>query len=342
MFHRKKYRDQPHLCALLWIVAAIGLIFNAALAADQPRPAPVRFSNSDVTLAGSLFTPAGRAPHPGVVLIGGSGSTRRGGLQDYAQHLCSLGFVALTYDKRGCGESGGDWTTASLDDLANDAAAALVYLKEVPGVDANRVGVWGVSQAAWIIPILATRSGQPAFAIVVTGGGATPHEVEMTSYQHALDEEKVTGEDRRDAEALLAHYFEWLKTGVDRAGLLAAIEQARATSWYSVISLDQILPSDHFRPKWEWVATFDPLPLIKKMRMPVLVVLGDKDRLLPVELSAQRWREGLVENANTTVKVLPGVNHAGRLGEMHSGDTPISPEYFQIVKDFLTKLIVSN
>jgi uncharacterized protein len=338
-------REQSHLRRLLvfCLVAVAAWFQHPVFADDKARPESVHFSNGDVTLAGSLFVPAGKTPHPGVVLIGGSGSSRRGGLEEYAQHLCSLGFSALTYDKRGNGESTGDWTTSSLEDLVGDAAAAIDCLKKLPQVNSNRVGVWGVSQAGWIIPILSAHEPKPAFAIVVTGGGATPREVEMTSYEHALDEEKVSGQDRRDAEALLARYFEWLKTGVDRAGLLAAIEQARSKSWYSVISLDQILPSDRFRPKWQWVAEFDPLPLIEKMRTPVLVVLGGKDHLLPVELSAQRWQQGLAAagNVDAVVKVLPEVNHAGRLGEMHSNDSPISPEYFRLVKDFLTKQIVS-
>jgi dienelactone hydrolase len=343
-YRQQNLGEQAHLrsSAFLGLVAVALSSHHSVFAADQPPPESVRFSSGDVTLAGSLFIPTGKTPHPGVVLIGGSGSARRGGLQEYAQHLCSLGFCALTYDKRGNGESSGDWTTSSLDDLASDAAAAISYLKRLPQVDSNRVGVWGVSQAGWIIPILSTREPELAFAIIVTGGGATPREVEMNSYERALDEEKVSGQDRRDAKALLARYFEWLKTGVDRAGLLAAVEQARSKSWYSVISLDQILPSDRFRPKWQWVAEFDPLPLIKTMRIPVLVVLGGKDHLLPVELSAQRWQEGLAAagNVDAVVKVLPEVNHAGRLGEMHSNDSPISPEYFRLVKDFLTKQIV--
>ena len=308
---------------------------------DPTQPTAVHFSSGEVTLAGSLFGPTGKGPHPGVVLIGGSGSAGRDQLRVYAEHLCSLGFRALTYDKRGSGESGGDWTEASLDNLTDDAAAAITYLKKLPQADTSRVGVWGVSQAGWIIPILAARLPQLSFAIVVTGGGATPREVEMTSYEHALDEAKIVGDDRHDAEALLDVYFAWLQTGFDRTGLLRAIEQDRAKSWYSLISLDRILPSDELRPKWEWVARFDPLPLIKKMRMPVLVLLGEKDHLLPVQLAADRWRNGLAEagNAKTTVKILPGVNHGGRLGETHSLESPVSPEYFDSVKGFLTKRV---
>src|SRR5437016_3503638 len=187
-------RNQPRsrIIHWLWVASTIGLVFHCAVAGGQPKPETVHFANGDVDLVGSVFKPTTNTPHPGVVLITGSGDAPRGGLREYAEHLCSLGLTALIYDKRGCGESGGDWTTASLDDLAGDAANAIAYLKKLPQVDPNRVGVWGVSQAGWIIPVLAARSPDLAFAIVVTGGGATPREVEMTSYQHTLDEEQIT------------------------------------------------------------------------------------------------------------------------------------------------------
>lgn len=321
----------------LWTGATIGLAFHCTIAGDQPKPATIHFASHDVDLVGTVFEPGTNTPHPGVVLISGSGSARRGELREYAEHLCSLGVTALTYDKRGSGESGGDWTTASLADLAYDAANAVAYLKNLPQVDSKRIGVWGVSQAGWIIPLLAVRSPDLAFAIVLTGGGATPREVEMASYQHILDGEQITGQDRRNADTLLRRYFAWLGTGEGRTELLDTIKQARSQAWYSSISLDRILPSQELRPKWEWVATFDPEPLIKKVRMPVLVVLAAKDKMIPVDLSARRWRQGLIDGGNRKGKVivLPDAGHAARIGEMHSGDNPISPQYLAAVNAFL-------
>jgi dienelactone hydrolase len=331
-------------CVGLRAFATIGLAFHCAVAGDQPKPDTIHFVSGDVDLVGSVFKPATNVPRPGVVLINGSGNAPRGQLLEYAEHLCSLGVTALTYDKRGSGESSGDWTTASLDDLAKDAANAVAYLNKLPQVDPNRVGVWGVSQAGWIIPLLAARSPDLAFAIVVTGGGATPREIEMTSYQHILDDEQVTGQDRRDADTLLHRYFAWLGTGEGRTELLTTIEQARSKTWYSSISLDRILPSQELRPKWEWVATFDPVPLIKKMRMPVLVVLGAKDRMLPVDLSARRWRQGLIDGGNRKGKVivLPDAGHGARVGEMHSLDNPIRPQYLAAVNAFVQEHVIAK
>jgi len=328
----------------LGAAAAISLSLNSAVAGDQPKTETIHFANGDVDLVGTLFESATTVRHPGVVLINGSGNAPREQLREYAEHLCSLGLAALTYDKRGSGESSGDWTTASLNDLADDAASAIAYLKKLPQIDPNRVGVWGVSQAGWIIPVLAARSPDLAFAIVVTGGGATPREVEMLSYQNTLDDAQVTGQDRQNAISLLDRYFAWLETGQGRAELLKMIEEARSQEWYSAISLDRILPSQELRPKWEWVATFDPVPLIKQMKMPVLVVLGAKDKMLQVDLSAQRWRQGLIDGGNQKGKVLvvPDAGHAARVGGTHSMDSPLSPEYLAAVSAFVREHVTAK
>jgi hypothetical protein len=108
--HQQGYR------APIWFSLVATITFSdCALCNDDPtQPTTVHFSSSEVTLTASLFEPTGKSPYPGVVLIGGSGSAARDQLRVYAEHLCSLGFVALTYDKRGSGESRGDWTEASL------------------------------------------------------------------------------------------------------------------------------------------------------------------------------------------------------------------------------------
>ena len=70
----------------------------------------VKFSNGNVTLAGTLSLPLKKGRHPAVILISGSDPNTRGkGLpQFFAQH----GIAALAYDKRGSGDSTGTLTGA--------------------------------------------------------------------------------------------------------------------------------------------------------------------------------------------------------------------------------------
>jgi dienelactone hydrolase len=92
----------------------------------------------------------------------------------------------LTYDKRGVGESGGEYAgpevgtnnidAANLDLLAGDAAAAidalLAHLPARPGP----VGLLGFSQAGWVIPLAAGKNSAVRFMVLFSGPVATARE----------------------------------------------------------------------------------------------------------------------------------------------------------------------
>ena len=114
-----------------------------------------------MTLAASIFVPAGDAKRAGVVFIAGSGDTTRGDGSYLADHLARAGIVTLVYDKRGAGRSTGDWKRGGFDELALDATAALEALRRRPEVQASHVGFVCQSQGCWVAPI-ALRRGAPA------------------------------------------------------------------------------------------------------------------------------------------------------------------------------------
>src|SRR5262249_15283012 len=111
----------------------------------------VTFPSSDsVRLEGTVYLPAAM-PHtlPGVVILQGSSSNLRHEYRFHADHFARAGFAVLVFDKRGKGESTGDYGAATYDDLADDAAAAVRCLRAQEQVVSSRVGVWGLSQGAF-------------------------------------------------------------------------------------------------------------------------------------------------------------------------------------------------
>ena len=52
--------------------------------------------------------------------------------------------------------------------LAMDLAAGVEFPRSRPEIDRNRIGLAGVSQAAWIVPIAAAKP-QPAFMLLIVG-----------------------------------------------------------------------------------------------------------------------------------------------------------------------------
>ena len=310
---------------------------------SEIREQAVTFHVGPVKLAGTLLRPIQQSPVPGIVLLAGSGPGTRSHLRLFAERFAKDGFAALIFDKRGSGESEGSWTEESLDDLADDALSAVAFLKSQPEINPQRVGVWGISQAGWVIPHAAARAPDAfAFAIVITGGGVKPLEVEIQDYSAALDQADITGSDKAEAMALVDRYFTYLRTGEGRAGLEQAVQASKEKPWFKVLNLDRVMPTEATRAKWEWVPIYDPSADIRSLKIPVLVVFGAKDRPALNVTAIAAWRSNLTEGHDgdsTLVELLNAEHGAAVVGthqKMHSGGTPTYvPGYLDLVDGWL-------
>lgn len=167
------------------LAAFVVLALGAGLVSFHPgRPLymkheAVEFAAPDgVMLRGAVAFPRwSRQPVPGVVLVHGSGRLGRQHVVGDVRHLVWRGIAVLAYDKRGVGASagvyeqrGGDGAEATLQRLAGDAARAFDALAATPGVDTERLGFFGASQAGWVIPLAAERTrARPRFHVILSG-----------------------------------------------------------------------------------------------------------------------------------------------------------------------------
>lgn len=152
---------------LLWMLLA-----SMRSAADDVRVEEVEFASTGVTLSGSIVLPAGEI-HAAVVFIHGSGKQIRS--LHWGERFARDGIAALVYDKRGAGRSGGEYegdqsvSEKNLLLLADDAAAALDRLAAHPKLKGKPVGFAGISQAGWIAPLAARKSGNAKFLVLWSG-----------------------------------------------------------------------------------------------------------------------------------------------------------------------------
>jgi pimeloyl-ACP methyl ester carboxylesterase len=326
---------------ILVLAAAIAVASGVARASCemQTKEREVVFQSGVIKLSGTLLTPATAGAHAAIVIGHGSGSSPRGPLRPFAERFACLGIAALVFDKRGSGESGGSWVDASLDDLSEDVLAAASFLRTQPDVDPRHVGIFGVSQSGWVIPRAALKQPDAfAFAVIITGGGIKPIDVERYDYAAALDQMHVSPADRRDGVALVERYFAYLKNGEDRAGLEQAITDSRSKPWFRAVDMGRVMPTEATRAKWAWVPDYDPVADIAQMRMPVLVLLGGRDRpALSVEMN-RRWLTALSKNADATVVEILNADHGMVVeGTHHVGGGPQSyvPGYLNILDGWL-------
>ncbi len=281
----------------------------------------VRFRNEDLELAGTVLQPPGAGPHPGIVLAHGSGpQTRDSYHRWFANALARAGFVTLIFDKRGSGESGGErWplTTGSFVDLADDVIAGVRFLRGRPEVSPDRIGVWGLSQGAWIGPLAATRApGLVAFLVLLSGGGVSPAEQELYDDATKLGELGFVEAAVTEALSYLRLADEYVRSGTDGDWIRfeRAREEARSEPWYPHLDrFPQILPRE--APAWRGLRAdldYDPTPVLAGVHVPVLLILGEEDRLTPPRETARRVRAALESGANPplSVRLLPGADHA--------------------------------
>ena len=135
----------------------------------QTTEEEVRIQNGDVSLAGTLLLPPTQGRHPALVFTHGGGAAVREWFWGFGYLMAARGFAVLAFDKRGAGQSSGDWRDATFEDLADDAVTAAKFLQMRTDIDRARIGFWGLSQGAWIAPLAAVRFGSAAFVMALSG-----------------------------------------------------------------------------------------------------------------------------------------------------------------------------
>jgi fermentation-respiration switch protein FrsA (DUF1100 family) len=107
----------------------------------------IEFRSSGLTLRGWLYRPdhAG-GDRPAVVMSHGFSAVKEQGLDGFAQRFVAAGLVVLAFDHRHLGASDGDERGRIVfQEQHDDTRAALGWLAQQPGVDAERIGLWGSS-----------------------------------------------------------------------------------------------------------------------------------------------------------------------------------------------------
>jgi pimeloyl-ACP methyl ester carboxylesterase len=298
-------------------LAALSSPASAAPSAVVAVESTVAVSGAD--LAVTLAVPKRKAGErvAAVLVLPGSGCLVRAQSQAFADAFLRAGLAVLTFDKRGCGASTGSWLKSSLDDMASDARTLFDWLEAREEIDRGSIGVVGVSQGGWVGPLLAAARPGTAFLIGLTGGALTPRAVETFDYERKLAHGGIEGSDLESARKAVRAYLAYLAGEAPRSEVVGLLGEGKSRPWYPLLGLERVLPDESFRAAWAWVPTFDPLPSIRALRLPVLAIIGGLDRDPAAEVKA--WQTGLSGNPNprTEIRVAPGSGHVLTLGDAH-------------------------
>jgi pimeloyl-ACP methyl ester carboxylesterase len=267
----------------------------------------ITVDSNGAKLAGALITPEHGTAERGVVMVGGSGPSDRNNDSYFPlirPGLVAAGIAVLSYDKRGVGDSTGNWLDATLDDLATDAIAAVDALR-AQGVDS--VGLFGHSEGGWVVLCTAART-DVSWAVANSCPGMTPAAQDRFGTSNWLRDQ---GASENDVDRAAKHYDRVVEAG--RRGVGFADIQAVLAE----VDDPYDLWSDLDEPAWEFLKRkqdHDPLPTLRATRCPILAIYGAADRLVPVRESIELFSGVACEpdrnpQATFEVAIFPQANH---------------------------------
>ena len=276
-------------------------------------------------LSGSLWMPVGGSKSI-VLMIPGSGRSTRdcdGYFDDIRAHLLQLGFGVAAFDKRGSGRSTGSFYETSIENQVDDACRCLAALRsKVPGC---AIGVFGHSQGGWVafelaaIAASAPTDHRVAFAVSNSGPAVGPAAQER-------DRLRPDGGDR--VQAAFDTTFDEL---VEAANLMAPYTHAAAAireSDFEPVLADYLVEGPSGWKLLRSLFNYDPTEALGTAAVPVLVIHGRNDQMVPVQESLNALDQHGVDAIR--VEVIEGVNH--RLLD-EQGSLP--PRYFDLITGFL-------
>ncbi|MFY0592811.1 alpha/beta hydrolase family protein [Roseivirga sp.] len=318
----------------------------------------VKFQNEkdNVTLAGTITIPNTAGKHPVAILITGSGPQNRDeeifGHKPFlvlADHLTKLGVAVLRYDDRGVNESTGIFTDATTADFATDVESAISYLKTRNDIDVNQIGLIGHSEGGIIAPLVASKSNDVNFIVLLAGTGVSGYETSR------IQARTLRGGPVPDEEA----FDKFITDALDIAsadGDVAEI-QKELTGFYNNSPFFNAMAGDSPQKEQivkglvemrttKWIRHFyhyNPADVLEKVSCPVLSLNGTKDQQVVADINQKGIREALVKGGNKDFEViaLEGMNHffqvaeTGAMNEYDNIEETMSPKVLNLVSDWI-------
>lgn len=325
----------------------------------EPYPYAVEeiiFSNTKekIDLAGTLTLPKVNGKSPAVILVAGSGPNDRDetifGHKPFwvlADYLTRNGIAVLRYDKRGVDKSGGEYFTATTQDFADDAQAALNYLKTRKEIDTSNIGLIGHSEGGIIAPMIASENKDIQFLVLMAGLGVSGSELSLAQNQFAFNKTSLTDEEKEVLYDNLKKVYKSVENWTGYVGSEAernSLKKELTTLWQNLpaeirgqVSEQTFIEKTTANIASPWFRHFlkvNPSEYLQKLSLPVLVLNGEKDIQVEYKSNLHAIEAALKKGQNKQyeIKSYPNLNHlfqestTGEIDEYAKIEQTISPK----------------
>lgn len=273
------------LALLLVFYLAVGVIAQDIVGEE------VVFKSGENVLSGTLVLPDSANNVPVILFMGGMYEwgdfhpQRKVFIQENLEAVFpKAGVGVFYYDPRGVADSEGRWGRATINDFADDALAAISYLKQRKEVDANRIGIIGHGEDGWVAQVVAATAPEEIQFMVSIAGPTFDATKQLVNEYHS--EYVCNGEDSTTAYN-------------------KAVQKAQShQNWVSMISITK--KWRHMKMKME----HKPTQYLRDITIPALFIFGENDGFVYPEWALEELDVVFQQSipSNFTTFSVPGAN----------------------------------
>jgi pimeloyl-ACP methyl ester carboxylesterase len=303
----------------------------------------ISFRSGKFRVVGDLRMPVGEGPHPAIIMVHGSGGATRNGAVPFSpliEIFLRNGYAVFSWDKPGSGESTGQFSD-ELTQRADILVTGVEVLTEHPAIDPTRIGLWGISQAGWVMPLAIEQSENVAFMIIVSG--AAEDSIEQMAYQ--IGQKVACDGGSTEQVALVERYWSQRAKATSYDEYREAVQALLEIPGVKGYTGLEMTEEKNWKP-WsrDWDSFIDPMEVIEHTTIPMLVFFGELDKNIDPVQGAEAYEAALQKagNQDYRVVVISEVAHTltwaktGCLNE--SWGTSYAPEFLETMETWLQHL----
>ena len=339
-----------------------GLLWKSVTAEQRGERLPFQevadwVQSGDLALRARLVLPEGEGPFPVVVFVHGSGAESAVDTYYNPYMMAAHGVAGLVYDKRGTGESEGEYNQ-NFHLLSDDTAAAVEWVRKRPEIDPANIHLAGYSQGGWIAPLAATKT--EVRSLLINYGPMVPITGEdRWGYVYALEQAGFGEAEIREVDEINAIASDIVDNGADRWGeLKEALKGVEGEDWYEALqgsdSMVGFLTGTRM-PMWvmrlyAWWRfrgdepfvdrVYDPVPTLASLDQPSLWIFGDEDSSMPTQWSIDELERLKAAGRPIEIEVFPDAEHGILTFEEKDGERSYvgyAPGYLQLQVDWVRR-----
>ncbi len=335
---------------------------------DPKKPYPYdeedvsyRNEKDNLKISGTLTLPRGGAKYPAVLLITGSGAQDRNEtIADHrpflvlADYLTRNGIAVLRVDDRGVGGTDLGSLSATSENYAGDVLAGVAFLKQRKEIDPALIGLIGHSEGGMIAPMVAARSKDVAFIVLLAGPGQRGEDIIYAQTELILKTQGTHVDTIRHTTALAKKINAIVKAETDPTRVEQRINEEVAAydatlgdlqkKLFEPVAANVKVYMPMYKSAWyRYFILYEPLPVLKNVKIPVLALNGELDLQVPWKENLDLIKSGVTAGGNNdvTTKAFPGLNHlfqtskTGLPSEYGQIEETMSPEVLKTMSDWI-------